>query len=326
MRLPWVRCQRQTPSEASVLQEARAAWAILPLAAPAPQAAPAQGRAHDFAALTGSAAADDYEHKSDETPGASRTVALPLQPASSLGTASLSGTGPLLLFPDTSAMLAMMGAEQASSSTPLTLHLLEVLYACTLWVKSAWTMRLVLSSWSKQEATMSSGHPSVSGAEPAQAKPVVSELLVTHATSAEQLLRVHMSMGMQCLLERACVQASDADVQALARQGLFGRGLPPEQQTFVVVTDSVAKQLDGLKKDPALSSAVRRFWSHGLDACGPAGALRSGVPAHHAPDCLSLPSTVTIAGGNLTRHLFISASSCAVSVAEIRCRVLGQCS
>ena len=63
--------------------------------------------------------------------------------------------------------------------------------------------------------------------------------------------------------------------QALARQGLFGRGLPAGEQTFVVVTDSVAKQLDGLKRDPALSAAVRRFWSHGLDACGPAGNTSS---------------------------------------------------
>jgi hypothetical protein len=77
---------------------------------------------------------------------------------------------------------------------------------------------------------------------------------------------------------------TDVNAQALARQGLFGRGLPAEQQTFVVVTDSVAKQLDGLKKDPALSAAVRRFWSHGLDACGPAGApLHSGVPAQSCP-------------------------------------------
>jgi hypothetical protein len=41
----------------------------------------------------------------------------------------LAGAGPLLLFPDTSAMLAMLGAEQPSSATPLTLHLLEVLKA-----------------------------------------------------------------------------------------------------------------------------------------------------------------------------------------------------
>ena len=47
----------------------------------------------------------------------------------------------------------------------------------------------------------------------------------------------------------------------------------------MVVTDSVAKQLDGLKRDPALSAAVRRFWSHGLDACGPAGKKRAGITA-----------------------------------------------
>lgn len=61
-------------------------------------------------------------------------------------------------------------------------------------------------------------------------------------------------------------------VQGLAAGGLFGRALPAREQAFVVVTDSVAKQLDGLKNDRALSGPVRRFWSAGLDACGPAGA------------------------------------------------------
>jgi hypothetical protein len=36
----------------------------------------------------------------------------------------------------------------------------------------------------------------------------------------------------------------------------------------------VAKQLDALKNDAALSQPVRRFLGKGLDACGPAG----GVP------------------------------------------------
>lgn len=43
-------------------------------------------------------------------------------------------------------------------------------------------------------------------------------------------------------------------------------------QVFLVVTDSVLKQLDGLKNDPAARPAVRRFLGQGLDACGPAGA------------------------------------------------------
>lgn len=67
-----------------------------------------------------------------------------------------------------------------------------------------------------------------------------------------------------------CVISTVA-LQALAGQGRFGRSLPAGEQVFVVVTDSVAKQLDGLKNDRALSTPVRRFWSHGLDACGPAG-------------------------------------------------------
>lgn len=42
-------------------------------------------------------------------------------------------------------------------------------------------------------------------------------------------------------------------------------------QVFVVVTDSVAKQLDGLKNDPGARSAIRHFMGQGLDAWGPAG-------------------------------------------------------
>lgn len=33
----------------------------------------------------------------------------------------------------------------------------------------------------------------------------------------------------------------------LARDGRFGRSLPPHEQVLVVVADSVMKQLDGLK-------------------------------------------------------------------------------
>lgn len=43
-------------------------------------------------------------------------------------------------------------------------------------------------------------------------------------------------------------------LEELASARLFGRGLPAAEQTFVVVSDSVAKQLDGLKSNPARSS------------------------------------------------------------------------
>lgn len=46
---------------------------------------------------------------------------------------------------------------------------------------------------------------------------------------------------------------------SLAREGRFGRALPPEDQVFVVVADSVMKQLDGLKV-----GAVDVLWDVGL--------------------------------------------------------------
>ena len=61
------------------------------------------------------------------------------------------------------------------------------------------------------------------------------------------------------------------NMQELAEAGLFGRALPANEQVFVIVADSVIRQLDGLKADPNLSRAIRRFLGKGLDAYGPAG-------------------------------------------------------
>jgi hypothetical protein len=54
-------------------------------------------------------------------------------------------------------------------------------------------------------------------------------------------------------------------VQDLAADGRFGRDLAPEDQTFLVLSDSVMKQLDALKKLPGTAGAVRRFMAEGLD-------------------------------------------------------------
>eukprot|EP00983_Pelagomonas_calceolata_P087647 1157003-Pelagomonas_calceolata.AAC.5 len=43
---------------------------------------------------------------------------------------------------------------------------------------------------------------------------------------------------------------------SLAREGRFGRALPPHEQVFVVVADSVWKQLDGLKLAAAAAPAA----------------------------------------------------------------------
>lgn len=63
---------------------------------------------------------------------------------------------------------------------------------------------------------------------------------------------------------------------AWVRRGLLTHLLTnaPPAQVFVVVTDSVAKQLDGLKQDPSARAAVRHFMGQGLDAWGPAGEKR----------------------------------------------------
>jgi hypothetical protein len=47
-------------------------------------------------------------------------------------------------------------------------------------------------------------------------------------------------------------------------QGRFGRGLPADEQTFVVISDSVMKQLDGLKTVPECRKAIRRFFKVGV--------------------------------------------------------------
>lgn len=57
---------------------------------------------------------------------------------------------------------------------------------------------------------------------------------------------------------------------ALGRQAAGGPG-PASDRVHVVVSDSVMKQLDGMKKDPILGMAVRRFFSTDLDTLGPAG-------------------------------------------------------
>jgi hypothetical protein len=57
---------------------------------------------------------------------------------------------------------------------------------------------------------------------------------------------------------------------SLASKSLFGRALPPSQRAFLLVPASVATQLDALKADPGVKTAVRWFMSRGLDECGPA--------------------------------------------------------
>lgn len=115
VRLPWLQCQRQAPAEAAILKQARAAWAAAAVVAAAAPPPPAPSREPRPAAAP--------------TGRASRGGASPTGPpaAAAAVEAAATGAGPLLLFPDTSALLAMLGATGfASAGTPLTLRLLEV--------------------------------------------------------------------------------------------------------------------------------------------------------------------------------------------------------
>jgi hypothetical protein len=117
VRLPWAHCQKQAPSESQVLKLAKAAYCAQ--MAPSPSVCPSS---------SGDRARAD--------PGRSPAVAAVAAAASTAADGDDSGCGrpylpgPLLLVPDTSALLHMMGAPAAGravlTATPLTLQLLEV--------------------------------------------------------------------------------------------------------------------------------------------------------------------------------------------------------
>ncbi|PRW56620.1 Serine threonine- kinase CTR1 isoform B [Chlorella sorokiniana] len=181
-RLPWVSCQYQQPSEAQVLKAARSTW----------QAAAQQQRQ----TMEENSAAPSAEPASSAAPSAAAAPAA-------------AAAGPLLLFPDTSALLPMLGAgERVALPTFFTLELLE----------------------------------------------------------------------------------------GLAKAGRFGRALPPHEQVFLVVTDSVLKQLDGLKNDPGARPAVRRFLGQFLDLCGPAGHDFLTVLGAHEGEGLLVEHDAAVAG------------------------------
>ncbi|KAG2493121.1 hypothetical protein HYH03_008549 [Edaphochlamys debaryana] len=76
---------------------------------------------------------------------------------------------------------------------------------------------------------------------------------------------------------------------ALAAAGRFGRALPAHEQVFIVVADSVMKQMDALKSQPESRAAVRRFLAEGLEQAGPAGYDFLTVLGSHEGEGLALP-------------------------------------
>ncbi|KAG2454515.1 hypothetical protein HYH02_000362 [Chlamydomonas schloesseri] len=184
VQLPWVTCQKQAPSEAEVLRavkgfyrdrapEPATAAAATSMTAPKPPLAPVP---------------TPPSKPKPATPAAPITPPPPpVLPEPQPGDERFR-PGPLLLFPDTSALLTMLGGN--------------------------------------------------------------------HADRAHHGASPPLDWGL--LLE-------------LAAEGRFGRSLPPEEQVFIVVADSVMKQLDGLKSSVDACAAIRRFMRDGLEQAGPAG-------------------------------------------------------
>lgn len=87
----------------------------------------------------------------------------------------------------------------------------------------------------------------------------------THAAPTHRLpslTATRLSMqpsGQHAELMLCCAMLCPALPQTLASNGRFGRKLPIEQQTFLVLADTVLKQLDSLKSaDAAVGGPVRR--------------------------------------------------------------------
>ncbi|KAL6757892.1 hypothetical protein V8C86DRAFT_2612814 [Haematococcus lacustris] len=107
-----------------------------------------------------------------------------------------------------------------------------------------------------------------------------------------------MSMlGANCDLPRPPLTLDVLTTLARARK--FGRsGLSVEDQVFLVVADSVMKQLDGLKGQPDARAAIRKFLSHGLEECGPAGLDFLTVLGAHEGEGLALDAGALGAAGS----------------------------
>eukprot|EP00775_Hariotina_reticulata_P013818 gene13818-13939_t len=87
-------------------------------------------------------------------------------------------------------------------------------------------------------------------------------------------------------------------LQALAGSGRFGRSLPAEQQSFLVLADTVLKQLDSLKSSEGVGGHVRRFLDSGLDELGPKGADFLTVLAAHEGEGVVIDRQAAVAGSS----------------------------
>ena len=130
VRLPWLQCQMLPPAEAPILKEVRSTWQrsqhqVLPVAG---GAAPRQpGRPSTPAMPGGQPAPHTATPQQPKEGGAASITAAGAAAASGMPSIPSEGQGPLLLFPDTSALMAMLAPRHGMAlPTSFTLERLEV--------------------------------------------------------------------------------------------------------------------------------------------------------------------------------------------------------
>ncbi|GMH40518.1 hypothetical protein BSKO_08422 [Bryopsis sp. KO-2023] len=118
------------------------------------------------------------------------------------------------------------------------------------------------TSWTKSRAP----EPRLVQPMPSRSSPPSGPLLIFPDTSA--LLGL---IGISRKGQRSVVFTFDW-LQNLCMKSGFGKNLPANERVFFVLCDSVAKQLDGLKKqNPYVGHSIRKLMSSGLDQYGPGG-------------------------------------------------------
>ncbi|GLI63531.1 hypothetical protein VaNZ11_006518, partial [Volvox africanus] len=282
VRLPWATSQKQPPSEAGVLRAVKGFYTrdtkpqsaaeppaatttqpppaspppprppsqriaplsepqILPLPPPPPPPATTPSAASSSTATTATAPPPAAPQARSTTAAAYATYAAAA--AAAAGGDATYAPGPLLLFPDTSALISMLGGN-------------------TTLLDAAAAAASTGSGSSPPSAVGAAGLHKVFPARSGGA-----------GNGGNGGLRPPLDWSL---------------LVSLAAQGRFGRSLPLPDQVFIVVTDSVMKQLDGLKSLPETRAAVRRFMSEGLELAGPAGYDFLTVLGAHEGEGLAL--------------------------------------
>eukprot|EP00798_Chlamydomonas_sp_ICE-L_P013400 gene13398-19251_t len=275
VQLPWLACQKQAPSESALLQDTKSAYNK------PSNATPAAGKPRHV----GSTAPSPVPGKKTQQVASTKMAfglpdSLCLPPAGTL----VGGTAP--------SPVPGKKTQQAASTT---IEPPESLCVPPFRHVGGTTPSPVPGKKTQQTASTSSApSPSPQPAASYQGGVVDGDgrdggyrsgpLLIFPDTSA--LLSM---LGANIDLARPSITMDI--LQRLAQEGRFGRvGLNSSDRIFIVIADSVMKQLDSLKALSTTRVAIRKFLSEGLEAMGPAGTDFLTVLGAHEGEGLLLES------------------------------------